>query len=97
MQQARLAEDAWNTRDPANLALGILDRFTLEAPLGVHERTKGNQCFPRSQKWATELDYGLNKELWAIAGNRIAVRFTYEWYASDHWIALQIVASLSAF
>ena len=39
-----------------------------------------------SRKWARELDYRLIKEMWAFAGNRIAVRFAYEWHdESDHW------------
>ena len=81
----RLAEDAWNTRDPAKVAFGIRDRFTLEEPIGVYQRANEIIAF-LSRKWSKELDYRLIKEMWAFTGNRIAVRFAYEWHDdSDHW------------
>lgn len=81
----RLAEDAWNTRDPAKVALAYaIDsrwRTRLEFISGRNEII----AF-LSRKWAIELDYRLIKELWAFAGNRIAVRLAYEWQDdSDHW------------
>ena len=78
-QKARMAEDAWNSRDPARVALAytadsewrnraefIVGRVQIEAFL--------------TRKWARELDYRLVKEVWAHAGNRIAVRFAYEYH-----------------
>ena len=67
MQKVRLAEDAWNTRDPGKSRFGICDRFTLEEPIGVYQRTKRNHCF-LSRKWTKELDYRLIKEMWAFTG-----------------------------
>src|SRR5580704_1697375 len=49
IQKVRLAEDGWNTRDPAKVALAYATRFTVEEPLGVHQRAKRNYCFPLSQ------------------------------------------------
>lgn len=93
-QKARLAEDAWNSRDPAKVALAytpdsiwrnraefITGRAAIEAFL--------------TRKWDRELDYRLIKELWAFTDNRIAVRFAYEWrddsgswfrsYGNENW------------
>ena len=77
-QKARLAEDAWNTRDPARVSLAytpdsqwrnraefIVGRAEIEAFL--------------TRKWSHELDYRLIKELWSFRETRIAVRFVYEW------------------
>ncbi|MCB2071388.1 MAG: nuclear transport factor 2 family protein [Ottowia sp.] len=83
--KVRLAEDAWNTRDP--------DRV---AQVYTHDTLWRNRAeFPRGReevhaflvrKWARELDYRLIKELWAFTGERIAVRFAYEWRDdSGHW------------
>ncbi len=78
-QKVRLAEDAWNTRDPKRVALaytvGSEWRNRAEFPVG---RTEIEAFLTR--KWARELDYRLIKELWAHDGNRIAVRFAYEWH-----------------
>jgi nuclear transport factor 2 (NTF2) superfamily protein len=61
------------------------NRFTMEEPIGVHQRTKRNHCFPLSQV-GKGLDYRLIKELWAFTGNRITVRCAYEWHDdSGHW------------
>ena len=79
IQKVRAAEDAWNTRDPERVALAYtLDtqwRNRAEFPTGREEVVQ----FLR-RKWARELDYRLIKELWAFAGDRIAVRFAYEWH-----------------
>jgi hypothetical protein len=78
-QKVRMAEDAWNTRDPDKVVLVYTEdtrwRNRSEFPVG---REQVRQFLVR--KWAKELDYRLIKELWACAGNRIAVRFAYEWH-----------------
>ena len=84
-QKVRLAEDAWNTRDPDRVVLAYTPdtrwRNRAEFPVG---RDEARQFLTR--KWARELDYRLIKELWACAGNRIAVRFAYEWHDdSGRW------------
>ena len=84
-QKARLAEDAWNSRDPARVALAYTTdsqwRNRAEFITGRHEI----QAF-LMRKWARELDYRLIKEVWAHAGNRIAVRFAYEYHNdSGQW------------
>jgi nuclear transport factor 2 (NTF2) superfamily protein len=57
----------------------------MEKPFGIHERQAGNYGVSYPQ-WAKELDYRLIKELWAFTGNRIAVRFAYEWHDdSGNW------------
>ena len=85
IQKVRLAEDGWNSRDPEKVALAYtIDsrwRNRAEFPTGRKEIIE----FLR-RKWAKELDYRLIKELWAHDGNRIAVRFAYEWHDdSGHW------------
>jgi nuclear transport factor 2 (NTF2) superfamily protein len=85
IQKVRLAEDGWNSRDPEKVALAYtIDsrwRNRAEFPSGRQEIIE----FLR-RKWARELDYRLIKELWAHDGNRIAVRFAYEWHDdSRHW------------
>jgi nuclear transport factor 2 (NTF2) superfamily protein len=85
IQKVRMAEDAWNTRDPARVAMAYTEdtrwRNRAEFPVG---REQIRQFLER--KWARELDYRLIKELWTFAGNRIAVRFAYEWHDdSGHW------------
>jgi nuclear transport factor 2 (NTF2) superfamily protein len=84
-QKVRLAEDAWNTRDPDHVVLVYTEdtrwRNRSEFPIG---RDQVRQFLIR--KWAKELDYRLIKELWACSGNRIAVRFAYECHDdSEHW------------
>jgi nuclear transport factor 2 (NTF2) superfamily protein len=78
-QKVRLAEDAWNTRDPGRVVLGYTEdtrwRNRAEFPVG---RAQAREFLQR--KWARELDYRLIKELWACDGARIAVRFAYEWH-----------------
>ena len=78
-QKVRLAEDAWNSRDPDRVVLVYTPhtrwRNRVEFPAG---RDEVRQFLAR--KWARELDYRLIKELWACDGNRIAVRFAYEWH-----------------
>lgn len=83
--KVRLAEDAWNTRDPDRVAAVYTEdtvwRNRAEFPAGREQVRAFLQ-----RKWARELDYRLIKELWACAGARIAVRFAYEWRdGSGHW------------
>ena len=85
IQKVRLAEDAWNTRDPGKVALAYtVDSRWRNRSEFINGR-KGIISF-LSRKWAKELAYRLIKELWAFTENRIAVRFAYEWHDdSGHW------------
>ena len=93
-QKARMAEDAWNSRDPERVALAYTE--------GSRWRNRAEFISGRGQiveflrrKWARELDYRLMKELWCYTDNRISVRFEYEsrdkdgqWWRShgnEHW------------
>jgi uncharacterized protein len=83
--KVRMAEDAWNSRDPHRVSLAYTPnsrwRNRSEFPVG---RTEILAFLIR--KWTKELDYRLIKELWAFADNRIAVRFAYEWHDdSGNW------------
>lgn len=84
-QKVRMAEDAWNSRDPDRVA-GVYTEDTAwrnraEFPVG---REQVRQFLQR--KWGRELDYRLIKELWAFGGPRIGVRFAYEWHDdSGQW------------
>jgi len=83
--KVRLAEDAWNSRDPKRVALAYTHdsrwRNRSEFPIG---RAEIESFLER--KWKHELDYRLVKELWAFEGYRIAVRFAYEWRdETDRW------------
>jgi hypothetical protein len=80
-----MAEDAWNTRDPERVSLA----YTVDSAWRNRSEFLSGRgaivCFLR-QKWERELDYRLIKELWAWQGNRIAVRFAYEWHdSSGNW------------
>ena len=86
IQKIRLAEDGWNTRDPAKVSMAYSEdsrwRNRAEFIIGRDEIS----AF-LTRKWSRELDYRLIKELWAFDGNRIAVRFAYEWHDdSGHWL-----------
>ena len=85
IQKVRLAEDAWNTRDPGRVSLAYTEdsawRNRAEFLVGREAIVEFLQ-----RKWARELDYRLIKELWACGGNRIAVRFAYESHdGSGNW------------
>jgi uncharacterized protein len=85
IQKVRMAEDAWNSRDPDRVVGVYADdtrwRNRAEFPVG---REAVRQFLQR--KWVKELDYRLIKELWAFADARIAVRFAYEWHDdSGQW------------
>jgi len=78
-QKVRGAEDAWNSRDPARVALGYtMDSYWRNRAEFIQGRPEIIAFLTR--KWAREIDYRLIKELWAFDGNRIAVRFAYEWH-----------------
>jgi nuclear transport factor 2 (NTF2) superfamily protein len=84
-QKVRLAEDGWNSRDPGKVTLAYTrdSRWRNRA-----EFVNGRQEIIAflTRKWTRELDYRLIKELWAFDGNRIAVRFAYEWHDdSGNW------------
>lgn len=79
MQKVQSAEDAWNTRNPDKVAAA----YTVDS----HWRNRDLHIVGRDEivafltrKWQIELDYCLRKSLWAFTGNRIAVRFQYEWH-----------------
>lgn len=84
-QKVRMAENAWNLRDPQRVALAYT----------VDSQWRNRSEFPRGRaeivaflerKWTRELDYRLIKEIWAFGDNRIAVRFAYEWHdVSGQW------------
>src|SRR5450432_3353541 len=93
-QKVRMAEDAWNSRDPARVALA----YTPDSQWrNRSEFLKGREAIEASlkRKWARELDYRLIKEVWTHAGNLIAVRFAYEYrddsghffraYGNENW------------
>ncbi len=81
-QKVHMAEDGWNNRDPKRVALAYTPdsiwRNRAEFPQGRAEI----EAF-LTRKWAREDEYRLVKELWAFEGNRIAVRFAYEWHDED--------------
>ena len=93
-QKVRMAEDAWNTRDPDRVVLVYTEdtcwRNRAEFPVG---RDQVRQFLQR--KWAKELDYRLKKTLWGFRNNRMAVTFEYEWHdgkgqwyrthGNEHW------------
>ena len=95
IQKVRLAEDAWNSRDPDRVIQVYTEdtiwRNRAEFPVG-RQAVHGFL----SRKWARELDYRLIKEIWAFLDNKIAVRFAYEWhddsgqwyrsYGNENWL-----------
>ncbi|HLZ68007.1 MAG TPA: nuclear transport factor 2 family protein [Aliidongia sp.] len=84
-EKVRLAEDGWNSRDPAKVALAYTPNSVWRNRAEFIEGRVAIEAF-LARKWARELDYRLIKELWAFTGNRIAVRFAYEWHDdSGQW------------
>jgi len=94
IEKVRLAEDGWNSRDPARVALA----YTPDSQWRNRaEFVTGRDAIEGllTRKWKRELDYRLIKELWAFTGNRIAVRFAYEYrddsgnwfraYGNENW------------
>jgi uncharacterized protein len=83
--KVRAAENAWNSRDPARVALAYTEDSVWR---NRSEFLVGRDAIVEflTRKWAKELDYRLVKALWAFTDDRIAVRFRYEWHAADgHW------------
>ena len=85
IQKVRLAEDGWNSRDAARVALAYTpDSQWRNRAEFIHGRAAIESFLQR--KWSRELDYRLTKQLWTFSGNRIAVRFAYEYHDdSGHW------------
>jgi nuclear transport factor 2 (NTF2) superfamily protein len=94
IQKARLAEDAWNSRNPEKVALAYTpDSRWRNRSEFVSGRAEIIAFLQR--KWAKEIEYRLIKELWSFEGSRIAVRFAYEWrddsgnwfrsYGNENW------------
>ena len=85
IEKVRLAEDGWNTRDPAKVALAYTPDSQWRNRAEFLSGREAIQAF-LTRKWNRELDYRLIKELWTFAGNRIAVRFAYEFHDdSNTW------------
>jgi len=84
-QKVRMAEDAWNTRNPERVSMAYTQDSVWR---NRAEFLSGREAIVQflTRKWSKELDYRLIKELWAFHDNRIAVRFAYEWHDdSGHW------------
>lgn len=86
IEKVRMAEDAWNSREPEKVALAYTEdsrwRNRSEFLSGREEIISFLH-----RKWKQELDYRLIKELWSFDGNRIAVRFAYEWHDNaENWM-----------
>ena len=89
-----MAEDAWNTRDPARVALAYTENSRWRNRAEFIEGRPAIEAF-LTRKWNRELDYRLIKEVWAFHDNHIAVRFAYEWrddsgswfrsYGNENW------------
>ena len=94
LQKVRLAEDGWNSRDAARVALAYSPHTRWRNRAEFIEGREQARAF-LERKWAQELDYRLIKELWAFTHNRIAVRYAYEWrddsgnwfrsYGNENW------------
>ncbi len=84
-QKARMAEDAWNSREPARVALAYTPDSRWRNRAAFVAGRAAIEAF-LTRKWQRELDYRLIKEVWAFRDNRIAVRFAYEWHDdSGQW------------
>ncbi|MCH7981780.1 MAG: nuclear transport factor 2 family protein [Proteobacteria bacterium] len=95
LTKVQAAEDAWNSRDPQRVA----QAYTVDSDWRNRDHFfKGRDAIVEflADKWSTELHYQLKKELWAFTGNRISVRFEYEWqhaktgawfrtHGNEHW------------
>lgn len=81
-QKVRAAEDGWNSRDPARVALAYTPDSVWRNRAEFLTGRAEIEAF-LTRKWVREREYRLIKELWAHDGNRIAVRFAYEWHDAD--------------
>jgi hypothetical protein len=79
IQKARLAEDAWNSRDPERVALAYTPDSKWRNRVEFIQGREEIVAFLK-RKWAREQEYRLIKELWGFRENRMAVRFAYEWH-----------------
>lgn len=77
--KVRMAEDAWNSRDPDRVAMAYTEDSFWRNRAEIFQGREAIRDFLR-RKWDKELDYRLAKEMWAFGDNRIAVRFQYEWH-----------------
>jgi len=95
LAKVKAAEDAWNSRDPERVALAYTEDSQWRNRTEFFAGREEIKAFLR-RKWAKELDYRLMKELWAYTGNRISVRFEYEYrdaesgqwmraHGNEHW------------
>jgi nuclear transport factor 2 (NTF2) superfamily protein len=93
-QKVRMAEDGWNSRDPAKVALAYTEDSVWRNRAEFLAGRPAIEAF-LTRKWAREIEYRLIKELWSFTENRIAVRFAYEWrddsgqwyrsYGNENW------------
>ncbi len=94
VRKVRLAEDAWNSQDPERVSMAYSPNSRWRNRAEFLEGRESIRAFLQ-RKWEKELDYRLIKELWAFSGERIAVRFQYEWrgqsgswyraYGNENW------------
>lgn len=77
--KVQAAEDAWNTRDPARVALAYTEDSVWRNRAEFFSGREEIRAF-LTRKWNKELDYRLRKELWSFTENRISVKFEYEWH-----------------
>jgi uncharacterized protein len=83
LQKVQLAEDAWNSKDPHRVSLAYtVDTEWRNRDKFINGRDEVVQFL--TKKWEKELDYKLKKELWSYTGNRISVRFEYEWHDQEN-------------
>ncbi|MBV9343799.1 MAG: nuclear transport factor 2 family protein [Gammaproteobacteria bacterium] len=83
--KVRLAEDAWNSRDPQRVSLAYTEDSQWRNRVEFFRGREAIRTFLQ-RKWTRELDYRLIKEIWTFGADRIAVRFAYEWHDdSGHW------------
>ena len=84
-RKVQIAEDLWNTRDPERVAAAYTEDSQWRNRTEFFEGRDAIVAFLR-RKWNRELDYKLKKELWGFRGNRMAVKFEYEWHDdSGNW------------
>lgn len=85
LHKVQAAEDAWNTRDPRHVSLSYTeDSVWCNRAHFITGRAEIVEFL--TAKWEHELDYVLRKSLWGFRGNRMAVRFQYEWHdTADQW------------
>ena len=80
--KARMAEDAWNSKDPARVSLAYTEESRWRNRSDFFQGRAAIVAF-LARKWQREQDYRLIKEVWAFSGERIAVRFAYEYHDAD--------------